>query len=282
MKISMDSLQWEVNRLDAENQKLRSQDPDGSDRVDLEAEWKQAQDDVGGLTEQLKNCQQRVTHSEREVTEAQERAAEAQQQAAIDLQRATEAEQQCQKAEQRLTSLEQETQQLQEAHHHMSEELGEANHRVEQGQAETRGLRVELVGVEEDLAVAEERVGELSTTHEAEKQAMHQDAMISRYKALEEEQRKWEAREARLVGQLESGGNKSFDVEKAHLERELAEARALISDSEDANASLKLRVEELEAELVFVQTKLRRVEFGSARVTKGIEHCSWGLGWVGR
>lgn len=123
LRTKMDGLQWEVNRLDAENQKLRSQDPDGSDRVDLEAEWKQAQDDVGGLTEQLKNCQQRVTHSEREVTEAQERAAEAQQQAAIDLQRATEAEQQCQKAEQRLTSLEQETQQLQEAHHHMSEEL---------------------------------------------------------------------------------------------------------------------------------------------------------------
>ena len=49
-------LQWEVNRLDAENQKLRSQDPGRGELVDLQAELERAQGDVAGLTEELRIC----------------------------------------------------------------------------------------------------------------------------------------------------------------------------------------------------------------------------------
>ena len=38
LRTKIDSLQWEVNRLDAENQKLRAQDQEACERVDLQAE----------------------------------------------------------------------------------------------------------------------------------------------------------------------------------------------------------------------------------------------------
>ena len=54
LRTQVDSLQWEVNRLDAENLKLRSQSEEAGARVDLEAELEQSKQDVAGLTEQLR------------------------------------------------------------------------------------------------------------------------------------------------------------------------------------------------------------------------------------
>ena len=49
----MDSLQWEVNRLDAENRKLRAEYPVASECVDLEAELEQSRSDGAELTSRV-------------------------------------------------------------------------------------------------------------------------------------------------------------------------------------------------------------------------------------
>ena len=46
LRTKMDSLQWEVNRLDAENKRLREQ-------ADLEMELEQSRKDVAGMTSRL-------------------------------------------------------------------------------------------------------------------------------------------------------------------------------------------------------------------------------------
>ena len=56
LRTQNDSLQWEIHRLDAENRKLRSGNPEASDRLDLEAELEQTKADAAALTEQLQAC----------------------------------------------------------------------------------------------------------------------------------------------------------------------------------------------------------------------------------
>lgn len=264
--MKVDGLQWEVNRLDAENQKLRSQDPEGSARVDLQAELEQAQGDIAGLEEQLKSCQQRVTRSEK--------------QAENERQRATEAESLAAAARQRMTTVEQETLKLREE---FTKELGEAKCENERGRVSNSELVSQLATVSEDLAVAEERFDEVVGEHEAEKEAMLKEAMLSKYQALGEEQRKWEIRESRLVAQLESASSVSCDHEGFDvLQTKLAEAKELISDLESTSASQKLMIDERDAELGYLQAKLRRLEYGSAPATpSGLPGGMDGLGDIG-
>ena len=49
----MDNLQWEVNRLEAENRSLRAQDTEASKRVDLELEFEQVTEELRSLQEVL-------------------------------------------------------------------------------------------------------------------------------------------------------------------------------------------------------------------------------------
>ena len=46
LKAQIDNLQWEANRLDSENKKLRDSSPEKSRFVDLENELSLAQEDI--------------------------------------------------------------------------------------------------------------------------------------------------------------------------------------------------------------------------------------------
>ena len=46
LKIQIDNLQWEANRLDSENKKLRDSSPEKSQFVNLENELSLAQEDI--------------------------------------------------------------------------------------------------------------------------------------------------------------------------------------------------------------------------------------------
>ena len=65
LQLKIDGLQWEMNRLDAENRKLRLEHPEAGTQIDQTAELQQAQEDVASLVKQLKVCEQRATDSER-------------------------------------------------------------------------------------------------------------------------------------------------------------------------------------------------------------------------
>ena len=51
LRTQLDGLQWEVNRLDAENRKLRGEDAEAGARIDLEAELEQSREEVARLAE---------------------------------------------------------------------------------------------------------------------------------------------------------------------------------------------------------------------------------------
>ena len=51
LRMKVDGLQWEINRLDAENHRLREENPDADERVDLEAKLQQAKSDIVGMSE---------------------------------------------------------------------------------------------------------------------------------------------------------------------------------------------------------------------------------------
>ena len=78
LKTQIDSLQWEINRLDAENRKLRESNLERSQFIDLESELVLAKEDVTNLTgevdlqrQQLYERDLRITESERKLTEAE-------------------------------------------------------------------------------------------------------------------------------------------------------------------------------------------------------------------
>ena len=70
-----DNLQWEVNRLDAENRKLRSENPDLGARVDLESELEQAKNDVATLSQQAETCRAQLVELRASARSEDERAA---------------------------------------------------------------------------------------------------------------------------------------------------------------------------------------------------------------
>ncbi len=71
LRLKVDNLQFEMNRLDVENQKLRGRNPEGSKAADLEAELEHARGDVARLTERRKDMEQAVTDA---TEEAQQKA----------------------------------------------------------------------------------------------------------------------------------------------------------------------------------------------------------------
>ena len=60
LRTQNDSLQWEVHRLDVANRKLRSSNPEASERLDIESELEQTKSDVARLTEQAQAYQREL------------------------------------------------------------------------------------------------------------------------------------------------------------------------------------------------------------------------------
>ena len=61
LKLKLQNLEWELNNLDTENRKLRSDNPNLGERIDLERELKQ---EVAIVTEQLDFFQQQLAEKE--------------------------------------------------------------------------------------------------------------------------------------------------------------------------------------------------------------------------
>ena len=76
LQLKVDNLQWEVSRLDRENQKLREEHPGRGERADLETELERAQEDVASLTQQLKQAQAGAAEAEGPAEDADQRVAE--------------------------------------------------------------------------------------------------------------------------------------------------------------------------------------------------------------
>ena len=71
LRTKVDGLQWEVNQLDAENQKLRDEKPELGNRLDLAAELERAKGDVAELMKQREGDEHKIGNTERRADTAE-------------------------------------------------------------------------------------------------------------------------------------------------------------------------------------------------------------------
>ena len=69
LRTQVDKLQWELNRLEAENRRLKDRNPDAGRVAVLEAELERSKAEVATVTDQVRVCEQQASESERELTE---------------------------------------------------------------------------------------------------------------------------------------------------------------------------------------------------------------------
>ena len=163
LKTQIDSLQWEINRLDAENRKLRESNLERSKFVDLESELALAKKDVANLTDEVNSQRQQLDERDLRLTES----------------------------ERKLTEAESVIEELREN----ASQLEEASNEAEHGRSEAE---LELITMNSKIT----HLGETCAILQQENHQLARDSELKRYQAVEEEQKKWEARENRLVTEV--------------------------------------------------------------------------------
>ena len=74
LRLQLENLKWEANRLDAENRKLRDERPAASTLVDLESELERAREDTATSMQTTRKLEDLLTGKEAEISEATHRA----------------------------------------------------------------------------------------------------------------------------------------------------------------------------------------------------------------
>ena len=170
LKMQIDSLQWKINRLDSENQKLRDVNPKRSQFVGMKNELSLAKKDITNFTAEINLQRQllverdeRITEDEREITEVS-------------------------KEIESLTVTVQElsvsTLQLQAAI-----EIAEQRRSKAEEQLLTSNSQVS-------------HLGKTCTMLQQENRQLKQDGELELYRAVEEERRKWKVRENRMLAEI--------------------------------------------------------------------------------
>ena len=183
LRTQVDSLSWEIQRLEVENRKLRERNPVASEQIDLEAEYERAKRDVDELTSRLQSLESQLAN----------RAGAAE----VAARRALEAEERAADFQQRL------------------DELSTSQATAEAAESGTSG-GAEIVELEEALRLSESQVQELESElaraeqkrieDAAEREACQERAELECYRALEAERQKWEDKERRLLDYLAGVG----------------------------------------------------------------------------
>jgi len=247
LRTQVDSLKWEVNRLDSENLKLRAENEAASKVLDLEAELERTRQDS---TAELRACQEKLADAEQALSEAERRATEVES-------RALEAEERNQRAE--------------EAHETELSELRQEIVRLENDVELNAGCVTKLT---REARARTDELEEVLDEHQKEKEAILQREELRRYRCLEEERQKWEAREVRLVSELEylkrshkplssaSDASVQLRSQLQALTEELASTKSRVQELTDTSMDQALMIEEQEAEIALLKTKLKRAERG--------------------
>ena len=269
LRTKMDNLQWEINRLDAENRRLRSENPDASDRVDRETELEQARTDVAASNERARMYEEQVRKLREEIdgrnddTEAHERTAR---------------------------ELEQTREELRTANDAVVNEREMAAGLKE----EVDSLQTQLMELRDELENGESSVRKLRQERLRERDVAAKTAELDHYRALETERVKWEAREQRVVERMEIM-RREFDKVGVHvgtdvlndklvaaesqlgaMSGEIESCKVVISQLEEDKLAQVQETEELQAEVALLRIKVRRGgrsrgygEGGSVTLTSG-------------
>ena len=180
LRTKLDSLGWENSQLEIENKRLREINPDQAAMVNLEAELERTKEDTVHLTEQLGGLEKELSAALQREDDLRQRVEAAEGQPTP-----------IQPAEQLLRELETAKQDAQMAKTRAAESEDQAKELAQSLARETARVRE----LESELESELDHQKEISIR-------LDQDAELQRYRVLEAETRKWEAREAQLVEEL--------------------------------------------------------------------------------
>ena len=242
-------LQWEVNRLEVENRRLREGDAEAGARVDLEGELERSKAELAQMAARVEES-------------------------------AAQAADQAQAAERRARETE-------ELAGHQEQALEEIRTRLQETVEELRVERRESTAVRNTLAASEERSGALEEelarledelrTKSEEFGRQRAALELERYRWMEETTKKWEARESRLLDQLDKmgrthagGGDNAVLCEQLQeklvlVTEEVHSYEGVVGELKAENEGLRLAREELKAELAFAWARVRRLEGRGAK-----------------
>ena len=176
LRTQNDNLRWEIQRLDVENRRLRENNPEASRSLDREAQLERAKCDIDELTDRAQASERRVAEYTETVERAERRAAD---------------------AEDRVTELEQQLtdQRVLADPCRDDEDEGADADRVRELRRELQKSEERFVEAETGVRRLTEELQHLQRSSAEEKEAVLQQAELSRYRVLEEERRKCEDRE---------------------------------------------------------------------------------------
>ena len=234
----MVSLQWEIHCLGVENRHLREENPEVSGTLQ---QLEGAKREVAELTDRKSELERRLTETARAAEDAAERA---------------------QRAETRAEELE--TRRLEEETDGHGGEA-EASLEIERLRADhERSLRE----VQQELAEQGTRLGEEERRNRAAREDLLQRTELERYRALDEQRQKWEARETRLIARLEAveeelgalGDSTSRAADNEHLKEQLQSLASDLQAVQSLVSSLTEQNHELERENKRLDLENRRVQ----------------------
>ena len=176
LRTKMDSLQWEVNRLDAENKRLRADNSEAGERADLEMELEQSRKDVADLTSRFEACKEELAARQRENQDGSS-GREGQGEARKELDR------------------------LREDLRVAGEQLAKERDKTTTLTAEVTALETEVDELHATCQRLEAEAADHSARAERELATTQREAELENYRRLETERTKWEAREQRMVVQ---------------------------------------------------------------------------------
>ena len=249
LRTKLDGLQWEVNRLEVENRRLREGDAEASVRVDLEGELERSKAELAQMAARVEES-------------------------------AAQAADQAQAAERRARETE-------ELAGHQEQALEEIRTRLQETVEELRVERRESTAVRNTLAASEERSGALEEelarledelrTKSEEVGRQRAALELERYRWMEETTKKSEARESRLLDQLDKmgrthagGGDNAVLCEQLQeklvlVTEEVHSYEGVVGELKAENEGLRLAREELKAELAFAWARVQRLEGRGAK-----------------
>ena len=190
LRTQIDNLKWEVNRLDVENRRLREEDPAARERVDLESELQQAKETVSELTERATMYETQMEGLKRQL--------------AVTTDEQSESRRRLEETTRELDGTHDEVEKATQELEATKRELAEATHRFRVTQARVEDLEAQVQELSQAVVDRERQLGDLQEKSTMEKEGILRQAELDRYRAQETERERWEAREQRLVDQLEA------------------------------------------------------------------------------
>ena len=233
LRTQIDSLQWEINRLDAENRKLREANEGAVALVDLETELEESKREVESLKESLRAAEERLANA----TVIQATSAEEATQVQL-----TAVQEKLGAANTELQAIQGELQRTHEQLRASTDLLNSEREKVEELQTSFQYHQSHSGELEEEVKTLTEELKTVRAEMDRDRHALE----LERYRAVETVREKWETREQRVLDELDKVReelqrckNEPRSVNESELARQLSDTQQQLTAANEQIEVLK-------------------------------------------